>query len=828
MFCVYVYNVQPSIKINYAIEDSKKLNRYTKDWRRTQVSIISGIKLIREIFSTEKTVLVDVGGGRYDDRQLEENRKYIIPGYQREIKWDNEKVQILIDDLKEGDKFLGTIILSTSKSGEFEVIDGQQRLSVITLLLTYLNNVVSEGKKLFPLCQIQNGTFKCFSEALNESFDYEKIEKSNISLYEKIIENDVLSQKDDFRRIWLCIRERLDRMLPDDQEDLMDSLLDSSVNVIVNYIGKTKKEKKFCIDYFIDINNKSVDLDSIDFIRAYAFKEDFDRMSEKWIDIQNKCREINNKRVKYSRDELFYHYFICKINKELDYKLTKCLTRKEYATKEEIILSNGNYAAGTSVWYMFSNNRFYSGMLYDLNDFLDFILMILRIGNGFDDDFKKYFKKSEMEYISTDTLSNAHNIIKTVLLNDDVVPKMMIMKLYFEILKEPFVKSSKYKVIYDIFAIANLFSMNGVNNKNSEQIGNRLLPQNWESEIKKYSYKLLQEMYDTTDFGKICKIGRSYTVESGQYMARRYYSMMDTFSWDSGNVSPNEKEFMKSHTRAGRCNDEHFIINRNYEYALYEMDGEMVDVKIKLLARNKKYIATIANYIVMDSSFNSRLKNRPVYEKIEMIENELKNVPIDSIIPSRQSQLHYYCIKKVFFDNTKYPKNLSTLSKKKEKKDALKNYYELHFEDEFIELINLLKREDLVIKYAMEYELKKYGFESEDDSWTLYLDNVFSNFEIVIDEKHKKLKASVELYNPTSADNPDDKIYGMILDYTEKRFYEIIRKKTCIQSSRDYGNDYDESCYFHFDIETAISSVKEFIAATYTISKELGDEKFLK
>lgn len=113
------------------------------------MSIISGIKLIREIFSTEKTVLVDVGGGRYDDRQLEENRKYIIPGYQREIKWDNEKVQILIDDLKEGDKFLGTIILSTSKSGEFEVIDGQQRLSVITLLLTYLNNVVSEGKSCF-------------------------------------------------------------------------------------------------------------------------------------------------------------------------------------------------------------------------------------------------------------------------------------------------------------------------------------------------------------------------------------------------------------------------------------------------------------------------------------------------------------------------------------------------------------------------------------------------------------------------------------------------------------------------------------------------------
>lgn len=65
-------------------------------------------------------------------------------------------------------------------------------------------------------------------------------------------------------------------------------------------------------------------------------------------------------------------------------------------------------------------------------------------------------------------------------------------------------------------------------------------------------------------------------------MARRYYSMMDTFSWDSGNVSPNEKEFMKSHTRAGRCNDEHFIINRNYEYACKNIAN---DDKLTLMKR---------------------------------------------------------------------------------------------------------------------------------------------------------------------------------------------------------------------------------------------------
>lgn len=789
------------------------------------MNILSGIKLVKEVLGNKETMMVDVGGGRNDPRPLEENRKYIIPGYQREIKWNNKNVQVLIDDLRDGEKFLGTIILSTSKKGEFEVIDGQQRLSVITLILTYLNSIVSTEKKFYPLCKLENRSFECFSDALNESFDFEKIQKNNKILFDKIIETDFLNQRNDFRRIWLCIKERVDILSQDEQEELIDALLDSSVNVIVNYIGTTKKEKKFCIDYFIDINNKSVNLDSIDFIRAYAFKEDFDKMSEKWIDIQRKCNQINPT-VKYLREELYYHYFVCKINNELNFQLTKCIGR-DYTTKEEINLSSGKYAVGTSVWYMFSNDKFYSNMLCDLNEFLDFVLMMLKIGSGTDNEFKMYFKKSESEFIDIDTILNAYTIIRAILLNDDVVPKMMIMKLYFEILKVDSLKSSKYKVIYDIFVVANLFSMNG-NRKNSEQIGNKLLSQTWDTEIKKYSYKLLCEMYETIDFAKICKIGRSYTIESGQYMARRYYSMMDSFSWDSGNTSPNEKNFMKCNARDSRCNDEHFIVNRGFEYAIYENDGKTVDVQIRLAGKYHKYIATIANYIILDSDFNSTLKNRPVFEKIEMIEHKLQDTNIDSIIPSRQSQLHYYSIKRVLYDNTKYPRNVSAMKEKKDRKAAIKEYYDVYFEDEFIELTNLLKRDDLVIKYAMEYELHKFGMQCEDDVWTKELDNVFANFEVRINEKRKKLEISVELYNPTSGDIPDDEIYKQIVDYTEQRFYEILRKKPCVQSSLEYGFDYDESFCFTVDMKASISSVQKVIEATNAISTELCEEKYCR
>ena len=67
---------------------------------------------------------------------------YKIPPYQRAYSWGKDECEELFDDLvnaflnntDEG-YFLGNIILSTSVKDEFEVIDGQQRLTTITMLL---------------------------------------------------------------------------------------------------------------------------------------------------------------------------------------------------------------------------------------------------------------------------------------------------------------------------------------------------------------------------------------------------------------------------------------------------------------------------------------------------------------------------------------------------------------------------------------------------------------------------------------------------------------------------------------------------------------------
>jgi len=80
-----------------------------------------------------------------------QNKKFIVPDYQRPYKWDEEKCEILWDDIinffeslnnnndDENEYFLGTIVTCKSSDSddckEFEIIDGQQRITSFLLLL---------------------------------------------------------------------------------------------------------------------------------------------------------------------------------------------------------------------------------------------------------------------------------------------------------------------------------------------------------------------------------------------------------------------------------------------------------------------------------------------------------------------------------------------------------------------------------------------------------------------------------------------------------------------------------------------------------------------
>ena len=83
-------------------------------------------------------------------------KTFVIPGYQRDYAWTERNVNDLFDDVEEaleagGSHYLGTFILSRKdRSASVYVVDGQQRLTTLTMLLDVLIDAVTdESIKLY-------------------------------------------------------------------------------------------------------------------------------------------------------------------------------------------------------------------------------------------------------------------------------------------------------------------------------------------------------------------------------------------------------------------------------------------------------------------------------------------------------------------------------------------------------------------------------------------------------------------------------------------------------------------------------------------------------
>lgn len=85
----------------------------------------------------------------------DENKcKYIIPIYQRNYAWGDNEINSLLQDIKnaceknkEQDKnyYIGSLVVYRRENGDFEVIDGQQRLTTLTLIMHQLGKLGSKN-----------------------------------------------------------------------------------------------------------------------------------------------------------------------------------------------------------------------------------------------------------------------------------------------------------------------------------------------------------------------------------------------------------------------------------------------------------------------------------------------------------------------------------------------------------------------------------------------------------------------------------------------------------------------------------------------------------
>mgnify|MGYP001001944940 FL=1 len=155
----------------------------------------------------------------------------MIPVYQRNYDWKIENCKQLYDDLikvirnNRKSHFFGSVVSvyepSSARNIEFLVIDGQQRLTTITLLLLAMYNLIQEGKVPYKTPML--------NDMIYEQFLVDKYQEKDKRIKLKLIKND----KNAFDKLF------------DDQDDY---ILDSNITVNYRYFYDRIQKMELTID----------------------------------------------------------------------------------------------------------------------------------------------------------------------------------------------------------------------------------------------------------------------------------------------------------------------------------------------------------------------------------------------------------------------------------------------------------------------------------------------------------------------------------------------------------------------------------------------------
>lgn len=239
-----------------------------------------------------------------------------IPFFQRGYVWDITNWEDIFTDLMDFEKshFLGSLILKqqerqTGKPKEVVVIDGQQRLTTLSILLRAIYNSFDEETQKNCLSSLMNYLF--FKKNQTDSNYYVKIEHSKIDkkYFQKVIKNEITEEeynaiivenpnnkiKSKHSQVLQCFKffsEKLKEINIESRLDLFNRLLDQENKILV-VIDLSEKEDEQAI--FDTINSAGVRLSSADIIKNALFQkalmlfenenEVLDLYNDNWVNV---------------------------------------------------------------------------------------------------------------------------------------------------------------------------------------------------------------------------------------------------------------------------------------------------------------------------------------------------------------------------------------------------------------------------------------------------------------------------------------------------------------------------------------------------------------
>lgn len=280
-------------------------------------------------------------------KKVFETGYYHVPRFQRPYSWEKEQIiEFWNDTIKESesDYFIGSIVVYKKTNDLFGIVDGQQRLTTITMILCALRDFyISEGldnsaqgvHKLIEKVDLDNKSNFILQTETSYPYFQEHIQKYEEPEIEVEYGQEEINLKNGFEQLTKYIRLEIEdikanRQIKGDKvktkiQEKLNEIRDRTLKLKVIYIELDDEDDAYII--FETLNTRGKDLSVGDLVKNYLTKHikaknaSIDIPKEKWSTIRN---NIDSTAKELDIDTFLLHVWLSKY----EYTTTKTLFNK--------------------------------------------------------------------------------------------------------------------------------------------------------------------------------------------------------------------------------------------------------------------------------------------------------------------------------------------------------------------------------------------------------------------------------------------------------------------------------------------------------------------
>jgi uncharacterized protein with ParB-like and HNH nuclease domain len=228
-------------------------------------------------------------------------RRFRVPAYQRSYAWEREHVDALLGDIadaiksRESEYFLGSIVVTGPEEARYEVVDGQQRLTTISLLIAAIKDIFADQGDDEVVASVKTEFLSSTDRRTKEREPKLVLNEVDNELYQELIDRiDKVDQskftRQSHKRLIDAANAVLEymRKVCDDSLDPEDDLhkwldyLESNLKVIV--VTAPDDSNAFVI--FETLNDRGLELATSDLLKNYLFHRSGEKIEEtknRWL-----------------------------------------------------------------------------------------------------------------------------------------------------------------------------------------------------------------------------------------------------------------------------------------------------------------------------------------------------------------------------------------------------------------------------------------------------------------------------------------------------------------------------------------------------------------